>query len=326
VTAVSIVVPTRDRPEGLTSCLEAVRRQETRVHEIIVVDSAPRQRDASVVAARYGARYFRLDQPGLSRARNKGAREASGDLVIFLDDDITVATDCVSALVVEFADPRVAAVSGRIRMVGGDEAARAAFESFGGFDPGPGSKVVDREVSQWFEQVNFGGLGTGAMIAIRREVFDDWPGFDERLGRGGLQDGAEENYAYFSLVERGHRVVYSPNAIAEHPAPASVAELRRRLLVDAAGAAAYMTLLAVEHPEHRRRVLAYAWSGFKGTRRDWRPQPVTARHPVVSRWRLLAARLEGPLLYGRMRLLAAVAGQDATDARVQADRRPTTSR
>jgi hypothetical protein len=195
------------------------------------------------------------------------------------------------------------AVTGRIVLQGGDDAARGAFEAFGGFDPGPHRRVVDLETARWFELVNFGGLGCGAMLAMRRSVFEAWPGFDERLGRGAPLDAGEELLAYFSLVAGGHRVVYSPAAAARHPAPASIAELRRRVLKDAATGSAYLTLLLVEHPGFRRLVITYATEALRGKRRTWRSQPTAPRDSVTPRCRMRLAWATGPLLYARMRLM-----------------------
>jgi cellulose synthase/poly-beta-1,6-N-acetylglucosamine synthase-like glycosyltransferase len=224
-------------------------------------------------------------------------------VLVFLDDDVTVRPGCVAALLGEFSDPRTAAVGGRILLADGDPVVRNAFEAFGAFDPGPERRVVDRDTVGWFELTNFGGLGTGAMLAIRRSAFTSWPGFDERLGRGAPMDAGEELFAYFSLAERGYRVIYTPVAVATHPAPASFDELRRRILDGAASGSAYITLLLVECSGHRTETLRYAWQALRGRRREWRPRPAIARHAIVPRWRERVAWLLGPMRYLRMRLL-----------------------
>ena len=299
----SVVISTRDRPESLAACLGAVVGQGLRDLEIVVVDSAPSCGDVRAVAEEFGARYLRVAQPGLSRARNAGAHEANGEVLVFLDDDVTVRPGCVAALLGEFSDPRIAAVGGRILLSDGDPEVRSAFEAFGAFDPGPERRIVDRQTPGWFELTNFGALGTGAMLAVRRSVFTSWPGFDERLGRGAPMDAGEELFAYFSLVERGYRVIYTPLAVATHPAPASIDELRRRILDGAASGAAYMTLLLAECSGHRTATLRYAWQALRGQRREWRARPAIARHAIVPRWRERVAWVLGPMRYLRMRLL-----------------------
>jgi O-antigen biosynthesis protein len=298
----SVVISCRDRPASLATCIGSVQCQGLVGLEIIVADSASRSLAVREVAEQRGTRYLRIDQPGLSRARNRGASVAKGEFVVFLDDDVTLDPGCLAALLDEFADGRVAAVGGRILAVGGDAAARDSFESFGGFDPGPGRRVVDRAAPDWFELVNFGGLGSGAMFALRRSVLSAWGGFDERLGRGAPLDAGEEMHAYFSLVRAGHRVVYTPDAVARHPAPASFLELRQRILHGAVTASAYLALLFAEYPEQRPQVVRYVAEALRGQERQWRPKPASARTAVVPRWRERLAWLLGPWSYLRMRI------------------------
>jgi len=298
----SVVVATRDRPASLARCLQSVRDQRIPGLEIIVADSASRSQEARSIASQFGARYEYVERAGLSRARNRGARAARGDAVVFLDDDVRLEPGCVAALLAEFVDPRVMLVGGRIVLEGGDEKARRRFEDFGGFDPGTVRRVVDHGTPHWFELVNFGGLGSGAMLAARRSAFETWPGFDERLGRGAPLDAGEELLAYFSLVSRGGRVVFAPDAVARHPGPASLEELRRRVLSGAAVGSAYLVLLLVEHPDYRGEALRYAAGALRGQPRAWRPKTVTPRDQVAPRWRVRLARAMGPVLYAAMRV------------------------
>jgi len=57
-------------------------------------------------------RYLNSPRPGLSRARNDGARACCTELVAYLDDDAWPHRDWLATLAREFADPRVMAVGG----------------------------------------------------------------------------------------------------------------------------------------------------------------------------------------------------------------------
>ncbi|MEX0973351.1 MAG: glycosyltransferase [Solirubrobacterales bacterium] len=82
--SVSVVVPTRDRPEKLRRCLAALAG----AHEVVVVDDGSRAEAAvAEVVAAAGARLLRLEGEGPAAARNAGARAAAGDVVCFSDDD-----------------------------------------------------------------------------------------------------------------------------------------------------------------------------------------------------------------------------------------------
>ena len=78
----SIVIPTRDRPEALARCVAALGD----AHEVIVVDDGSRDRGA-VADAAGAARVLRTPGIGPAAARNLGARAAGGEVVCFTDDD-----------------------------------------------------------------------------------------------------------------------------------------------------------------------------------------------------------------------------------------------
>lgn len=84
----SVVIPTRDRPDHLAACLGAVDAQILRPDEVIVVDDASDDRSAvEAVVARSDARLVRGEGRGPAAARNRGVAESSGDVVCFTDDD-----------------------------------------------------------------------------------------------------------------------------------------------------------------------------------------------------------------------------------------------
>jgi glycosyltransferase involved in cell wall biosynthesis len=88
--AVSVVIPTFRRPALLARALGSVLNQTFGDFEILVVDDGPSEDTASVTAGLADARVRYLPQPrnrGVAAARNRGLREARGDLIAFLDDD-----------------------------------------------------------------------------------------------------------------------------------------------------------------------------------------------------------------------------------------------
>ena len=88
----SVIVPTYDRPAALDRTLAALRAMDfpTDQLEILVVDTGPNKSESERVARSHGARYLAHPDLGVSVARNLGARDASGKLLMFVDDDIVV--------------------------------------------------------------------------------------------------------------------------------------------------------------------------------------------------------------------------------------------
>lgn len=303
-----VVVCTRERPALLDRCLEAVVRLTYPRYEIVVVDNAPRDAQAREVARRHGARYVVEPAPGLSRARNRGASTTEAEIVAYLDDDALPEPDWLDAITPEFEDPWVMAVTGRILAAGDTAESDRVRELRDSFDCGTERRVVDRDVPRWFELANFGGVGDGGNMAVRRQAFDVWPGFHNQLGRGARVPGGEEHHAFFSLIDRGYRVVYAPGAVVHHPYPSTIQGFRSRLLQDRTASVAYITLLLVEEPRYRRAVVRYVAEWLGGRRRPWRAHPVPPGPRLVSHWRMVLAALAGPMLYARSRIGTAVAG------------------
>ncbi|MEX2449194.1 MAG: glycosyltransferase [Solirubrobacterales bacterium] len=118
--SVSVVIPTRDRPEKLRGCLHALRGQGA---EVIVVDDGSRDRElVAAIVAEGGAELVRLEGRGPAAARNAGVTAASGEVVCFTDDDCEPEAGWVEALAAPILAGEAGCVAGRT-VVGGDASA-----------------------------------------------------------------------------------------------------------------------------------------------------------------------------------------------------------
>jgi len=85
----SVIIPTRDRKGELLGLLAQLRDCLPADSEVIVVDDG--SSDGTAAAAASLARVLRIDPGrGPARARNEGAAAASGDVLIFIDTDVTL--------------------------------------------------------------------------------------------------------------------------------------------------------------------------------------------------------------------------------------------
>jgi len=297
----SVVVCTRYRSQTLISCLEALSHLDYPDFEVVVVDNSPGDTPTREVAERYRARYVLETVTGLSRARNRGSAVASSDVVAFVDDDAVPEQQWLSALVRQFEDPQVMAAVGRTLERSFNGASNDDYIDVWGKE----KLIVDRNTPYWFQRANFGGIGNGGNMAFRRQAWDIWPGFDERLGLGASIEGGEEHYSFFSLIDRGYRVVYTPDAVVRHPScHRSEQQVRDRFLQDCVSAGAYLAFLFCEEPKYSREVLRFVGESFLGFRRPWKSgAPVT--RPVAPAWRVLFNRLRGLVAYLLFRMMDA---------------------
>lgn len=187
---VSIIVPLHHGGASFRRCLSGLRRAVPAPSEIIVV--ADGESDGSWrVAEEAGATVLKLaTRGGPARARNLGASAARGDILYFVDADVEIPRDAVGRVVSAFErEPELAAV-------------------FGSYDDSPGEPNF---LSQYKNLLHHYGHQTGreeastfwgACGAIRRDVFRETGGFDERYRWPSIED-IELGYR---LRQAGYRI------------------------------------------------------------------------------------------------------------------------
>ena len=101
VPSVSVVVPTKNRPDEIARMLRSLRAQPTMPLEVIIVD----QSTPGYALEPFG-QLVHLNDPqigGIAAARNRGVDLARGDVILFFDDDVVLETDCVREVAIAFA-------------------------------------------------------------------------------------------------------------------------------------------------------------------------------------------------------------------------------
>jgi GT2 family glycosyltransferase len=177
----SVVVPATNSPPTLERCRAAIERGLGPADELIVVESAA--------------------NPGPAAARNRGARRAGGDALVFVDADVVIHPDAL----------------GRIREIfAADPGLTALFGSYDDSPEAPGAVSGFRNLLH--HHVHQSAPGPAATFwaglgAVRRQAFEDVGGFDERTyPRPSIEDielGAR-------LRGRGGRIELHPELQGTH--------------------------------------------------------------------------------------------------------------
>ena len=162
-------------------------------------------------------RYVREDKPGLDIARNSGAAAASSPIVVYTDDDTVLHPTWLQRMAAAFDDPAIWAVTGQVLPAELETAAQAVFEKAWGL--GKGYERRDYGPS-FYEQTRrrgcpVWGIGAGASMAFRREVFDRLGEFDERLDVGAAGCSGDSEY-WYRILSAGGVCRYEPSAVIYH--------------------------------------------------------------------------------------------------------------
>lgn len=97
---VTVCIPTRNRPDDLAECLDSIAVSSVPVAEIVVSDDSTDDRTRELVAARYPhVKYVFGPRRGLGPNRNSAISAASGDWILFLDDDARLGPEFLSEMI-----------------------------------------------------------------------------------------------------------------------------------------------------------------------------------------------------------------------------------
>ncbi len=183
----SIIIPTRDRLDLLKSCIESLESTIPIGTEIVIVDNDSADPATHKYLQAFAAYPHRIvvqvaGKFNFSRLSNIGAREASGNLLVFLNNDTTIITpDWLSRLARFSVQPGVGAVGARLLYPSGRVQHAGVVLGIGGFAGHvdlnmPGS---DDGPLGWNRASHAVMAVTGACLAVDKAKFEAIGGFDE---------------------------------------------------------------------------------------------------------------------------------------------------
>lgn len=243
----TVVICTRDRPESLRTALGSLLTCDYPQLEVVVVDNAPRTDATRRVIAELADPRVRCvvePRPGLSRARNRGVAEATGDIVAFTDDDVVVDSLWLRALVRGLGRREtVGCVTGFVTAAELDTPAQQYFERKVGWSDDFVPRLYDLDenrVDVPLYPYVAGTFGAGANFAVVSEALATVGGFDEALGAGSPAKGGEDIDYFLRLVLAGYAIAYEPAAIVWHTHRRDFSALREQLDGYGSGLSAFL--------------------------------------------------------------------------------------
>jgi GT2 family glycosyltransferase len=203
---VSLIIPTFNRSDALALTLDRLADQDFQEKcEVIVVNNNCTDDTDEVFAAhslRCPAKIVHRTTPGgVASSRNAGAREAAGEYLIFLDNDILVAPDFVRSHVAILDGNPGAWVVGAIELLPEQQAT-----PLGRFRMALGAALPAADLD------NYHGF-TGANCSLPRRDFERLGGFDEGFI---ISSSEDQEFAMRARIELGVRIIYAPQIVGVH--------------------------------------------------------------------------------------------------------------
>lgn len=219
----SVIICTYNREKYIAPLLDSIAANDlpADAYEIVLVDNNCVDGTRAVCERFMSAhpeislRYVVETEQGLSAARNKGIREAAGELMVYVDDDALVDPGYLSAFVRFFdSHPDVMALGGPIEPL---------YESA---EPDWMSPYTKALLTGWMNygtqarEYPKGRYPGGGNAAYRKEVFDRVGFFNTELGRkGNLLLASEEKDIFDKMHSLGMKIMYIPEPVLHHCIP-----------------------------------------------------------------------------------------------------------
>lgn len=222
----SIIIPTAGRPIAIKAAVESLLKLAGAGDqvEMIVVDNNTREDLSYDLEAFCGSlagavRYVREPSPGLGAARHRGAAEAKGELLTFIDDDVEVSETWLTAIQRGFSNPEVA-------MVGGPSIPKFTCSIPSWFWSFMATTPYGGWMNPWLSLLDIGrdvanidpDYIWGLNFSIRKQVLYDVGGFHPDLVPSALQrwQGDGETGLTAKVAAAGYRADYRHDAMLTH--------------------------------------------------------------------------------------------------------------
>ena len=227
---ITVLIPTMNRPKSLKQTLDVVCGCSRLPDEIIIIDQSISDSDRDEIKS-FGAslpknieyRYFYQDTPSLTKARNLGLYNASGDILVYMDDDVNVKEDTFNIIEGIMQDKSISMIAGLDENTNLSKRNPMGYfwgrKSFSKRKIGHVTKSIygvfptnlDKEnvLTEW---------AMGYFFVVRKSLIDKWSiSFDEKLISYAYAEDLDFSYNYYLHSKKeGLKCIISPKLVVEH--------------------------------------------------------------------------------------------------------------
>jgi glycosyltransferase involved in cell wall biosynthesis len=218
----SVIIPTYQRYTYLPEVLNSVLSQDfpRSEYEVFLVDNSqnPISEIQKFCESDYKVAVHYLHEPknGLHHARHAGAREASGEILVYIDDDVICPSGWLSAILEPYDQKNVGAVGGKVKPIF-EKSPPSWWVKYPGY-----FSILDRgdEIRDlhWPEDIY------GCNFSVRKNILFELGGFNpDGFGQRDLlfYRGDGETGLVEKIFQAGYRVIYTPQGWLSHRVPPS---------------------------------------------------------------------------------------------------------
>lgn len=198
---VSVIVPTYNAERTIEKCLNAISHQTypRNDYEIIVVDDGSLDNSKNIIDKFSDIHYVWQSNKGPSAARNAGAQQARGEIIVYTDSDCIAQPDWLEKMLKPFDDPNVIGAKGVYLTQQKELLARFAQKEF-------------EERYRVLAQHKYIDFVDSYSAAFRKKEFLNVGGFDTQFSVANNED-VELSY---KLAGKGYKMVFVPDAVVYH--------------------------------------------------------------------------------------------------------------
>jgi len=234
---VSIIIPTKDQKNLLSRCITALeKRTNYKNFEIIIVDNNSQKEETISYLKSLPYTVIKYESPfNFSRINNVAVASATGDYVLFLNDDAApLQPDWLSEMVSVCQQADVGVVGAKLVLASNviQHAGLVLLKTGAGFHPFAGMDANKPGYFGFLNTTRNYSAVTGACLLVKKNLFKQVGGFDETLDLY-YQDAD----LCLKVINEGYRVVYTPYALLLHQGSSTIKEQTR-------------TFFAVENHRH----------------------------------------------------------------------------
>lgn len=204
--AISVVVPSFQRPEALRNTVRQLNAQAIREEMEVIVAGQEYPSDFTLDS---GVTFFNLPEASVTKAKNTAIRQARGEVILVLDDDLEFEPELVAQHLAHYQNPTIVAVGGKVVEPGMGRNSGLFPAAFGHLNfIGEPNTDFEGVISQTVVEVTPGGN-----LSFRKAAWKKIDGYDENFYGNSVN---EDNDFCLRLVKAGCRIIFDPQISVYH--------------------------------------------------------------------------------------------------------------